>query len=160
MKKVVGLDEALAAGKKKTQLEAEKTLLKDLLVMSDDLGDIEEPLLSIDQVAVKLGVSSQTVRNWEKQGKLPPAQRTAGGHRRYPQKDITDFMKSQDEFEILMKINPGKLLDTLTQVMSNFSPTEDISVSIRNDPLNRKVHFTLNSEDGLCTFTKTMKMED
>jgi hypothetical protein len=28
------------------------------------------------------------------------------------------------------------------------------------DELNRCVHFTLDSEDGLCTFTKTLKMED
>jgi len=39
--------------------------------------------LTIQQAAELLGVSTQTVRRWEKTGKLPPANRTIGGQRRY-----------------------------------------------------------------------------
>lgn len=34
-------------------------------------------------VAKRFGVTPETVRNWEKDGRIPPASRTPGGHRRY-----------------------------------------------------------------------------
>lgn len=40
-------------------------------------------LISIKEAAYALGVSTQTLRRWEKEGKMHPAQRTAGGQRRY-----------------------------------------------------------------------------
>ena len=175
MTKSKGIEESSSAndfskvieeGLRRTQIVAEqkareeKALLKDLLVMSDDLEQIEEPLLTVDQVAEQLGVSSQTVRNWESSGKLVPDHRTEGGHRRYHQKQITDVKKSHKEFELFLKIQPSQLLSTLEQVLSNFQEDENICVSIRHDGFNRKVHFTLDSEDGLCTLTKTFRMED
>lgn len=39
--------------------------------------------LRIRQAAELLGVSTQTLRRWERTGKLPPANRTVGGQRRY-----------------------------------------------------------------------------
>jgi len=42
--------------------------------------------LSIQQAALKLGVSPQTLRRWERQKKIAPSYRTQGGQRRY---DIT-----------------------------------------------------------------------
>jgi len=39
-------------------------------------------ILSIDEAAKYLGVSSKTLRRWESAGKLIP-ERTEGGHRRY-----------------------------------------------------------------------------
>lgn len=40
-------------------------------------------LLTIRDMALKLGVHPQTLRRWERQGKLPPPDRTLGNHRRY-----------------------------------------------------------------------------
>ena len=60
--------------------------LRDMIADCDDLSVVAESaneLLSIDQAAELLGVSLQTLRNWDKQGKLTPASRTAGNHRRY-----------------------------------------------------------------------------
>lgn len=166
MSNVKGFEEALEAGLKKTQIEAErkareeKDLLKDLLAMSEDIGQIEEALLTVDQVAMQLGVSSQTVRNWEKQGKLVPAHRTEGGHRRYSQSQITELQKDQNDFEIYLKIQPKKLLETIQQVLTNFADDENISVSIKSVGVKQSIYFTLDSEDGLCTFTKKLKMEE
>jgi len=40
-------------------------------------------LISIKEAAYILGVSTQTLRRWEKEGKIPKSQRTAGGQRRF-----------------------------------------------------------------------------
>lgn len=139
---------------------AEKAQLKELLEMSEFVGEIAEALLTVEHAAVQLGVSSQTIRNWEKQGILIPAHKTEGGHRRYHQSQITELKKSQNDFEIFVRIKPANLILMIQQVMSNFNPEEIVSVSIQNDPLKHQVRFTLDSEDGLCTFTKTLKMEE
>ena len=55
--------------------------------------------LSIQKAAAFLGVSTQTLRRWERSKKIEPAQRTAGGQRRY---DIT-------------KLQPARLLNAKTQ---------------------------------------------
>jgi excisionase family DNA binding protein len=40
-------------------------------------------LLSIGEAADQLGVAVGTLRRWHRQGRLAPAGRTIGGHRRY-----------------------------------------------------------------------------
>ncbi len=40
-------------------------------------------ILSIGILADHFGLSPQTLRVWESQGRISPALRTAGGHRRY-----------------------------------------------------------------------------
>lgn len=52
---------------------------------------MNEEHLRIGKVAEMLGVTVQTLRNWEKSGKLR-AQRTAGGQRYYVSKDIQRFL--------------------------------------------------------------------
>lgn len=129
-------------------------IAEEATVASDDR------LLTIEQVAVQLGVSPQTVRNWETQGKLVPSYRTEGGHRRYSQKQVTSLKRKQEEFEIFLRTNPTHLLTGLQQVMTNFRPDEQISITIRYDKLSNMVFFTLDSEDGLQTYTKALKMEE
>lgn len=45
-------------------------------------------LLRVSQVAERLGVCPQTLRKWEKVGKIPPAARDFNGHRRYAAADV------------------------------------------------------------------------
>ena len=40
-------------------------------------------LVSISVAATRFGVSTSTLRRWEKEGRLIPKCRTLGGHRRY-----------------------------------------------------------------------------
>ena len=137
-----------------------KSEIVELIEIAAEATVVSDPiLLTIEQVAVQLGISPQTVRNWEAQGKLVPQLRTNGGHRRYSQKQITDLKKNQ-ELEIFLRMKPIHLLTNLQQVMSNFNPEEQISISIRYDKLAGKVFFTLDSEDGLQTYTKAIKMEE
>ncbi|HEB14041.1 MAG TPA: MerR family transcriptional regulator, partial [candidate division WWE3 bacterium] len=51
----------------------------------------EKPILSASEAAKKLGVSSRTMRRWEKEGDLPQALRTSGGHRRYSPRELKRF---------------------------------------------------------------------
>ncbi|MDJ0592960.1 MAG: IS607 family transposase [Pleurocapsa sp. MO_226.B13] len=51
------------------------------------------PKLSISEAAYLLGVSTDTLRRWEKEGKITST-RTEGGHRRY---DLTDILKDQED---------------------------------------------------------------
>lgn len=44
--------------------------------------------------AAELGVRVETLRRWDREGKLRPAIKTAGGHRRYSQEQI-DQLRSQ-----------------------------------------------------------------
>ncbi|WP_409449680.1 MerR family DNA-binding transcriptional regulator [Candidatus Igneacidithiobacillus taiwanensis] len=44
---------------------------------------MDKKLVSIREAAEFLGVSAQTLRRWEREGKLIPDGRTIGGNRRY-----------------------------------------------------------------------------
>jgi excisionase family DNA binding protein len=45
-------------------------------------------LLKPGEVRSEFGVSDTTLREWDRSGKLPAAQRTFGGHRRYRESDV------------------------------------------------------------------------
>lgn len=42
-----------------------------------------QDILTIGQVAERYGVCAESLRVWERQGLIPRADRTPGGHRRY-----------------------------------------------------------------------------
>jgi len=52
-----------------------------------------DKLLSIEKAAELLGVSTGTLRRWEREGKLIPDERTAGNQRRYLLSSIQPQMK-------------------------------------------------------------------
>ncbi len=51
------------------------------------------PKLSRSEAAYLLGVSTDTLRRWEKEGKITSS-RTEGGHRRY---DLTAILKDKED---------------------------------------------------------------
>lgn len=53
---------------------------------------IVDYMLSITDAAAYLKVSDDTLRLWDKDGKLKPY-RTPGGHRRYTKEQLDEFMK-------------------------------------------------------------------
>jgi putative resolvase len=53
--------------------------------------------LAIGAVASMLGVSTKTLRRWDKAGTMQPAFRTAGNHRRYDRHDILAAMRHGHE---------------------------------------------------------------
>ena len=50
-------------------------------------------LFSIASLVERYGASAESFRNWERQGLIPPARRTPGGHRRYGLEHVTALDK-------------------------------------------------------------------
>jgi excisionase family DNA binding protein len=53
---------------------------------------MESCFVSIKKASKELGVSPQTLRNWESEGKIE-SKRTIGGHRRYDLSKIRGLLK-------------------------------------------------------------------
>lgn len=62
-------------------------------------GEMAEDHIGTAEVARAFGVDVRTITRWEKAGKLPPATRTLGGHRRWRRLDIQRALKQQREEE-------------------------------------------------------------
>jgi MerR family transcriptional regulator, light-induced transcriptional regulator len=52
-------------------------------------------LLSVSEVAARLGVSTATVRSWERRHGIRPSTRTSGGHRRYTTGDLDLLLRAR-----------------------------------------------------------------
>jgi putative resolvase len=55
-----------------------------------------DKLLTIGQVSEILGVSDETLRNWDRDGSLPSV-KTKGGHRRWRKSDVDKFIGTPEE---------------------------------------------------------------
>lgn len=149
-----------------TPLDQEALELRELIADCGDLSSVTEDakndLISIDEASVYLGVTKQTLRNWEKQGRMVPASRTEGGHRRYLRSQVDAARKVQfNSNEMLLHdITPNKIRDILEKLLANFKPDESVNLTIKTDTLDRKVRLSLDSADGFCSVTKTFNMED
>lgn len=56
-------------------------------------------LVDIREASNILGVSLSTLRRWDNQGKLKPATRTQGGHRRYSKQQLNEYLGVKAEQE-------------------------------------------------------------
>lgn len=48
---------------------------------------------SVQEFADKIGVHANTLRRWEKEGKLLPHHKTVGGHRVYSQEQVDNYLR-------------------------------------------------------------------
>ena len=51
---------------------------------------VDGELLSTMEAAAVLGVHPRTIERWSREGKIPVAGKTAGGHRRYKREELLD----------------------------------------------------------------------
>lgn len=111
----------------------------------------KDELLPIDSAATLLGVSQQTLRLWEKSGKLLPSERTAGGHRRYLKSEIDRIRKQQmTQSQILIpNITAIRAEQWISQLFGAFDPLEPLNLTITNDHTNNQVIIEISSKDGL-----------
>lgn len=71
-------------------------------------GKKEQKFVSIKEAAAILGVSSKTLRRWDKAGALPSS-RTKGGHRRYSFAQISKFKEQKDTKEVIKRVEPPQI---------------------------------------------------
>ena len=55
--------------------------------------------MRISEAARRLGVTTGTLRRWEREGKFVPAFRTVGGERRYSAAQVATFAKADKRNE-------------------------------------------------------------
>jgi len=84
-----------------------------------------DKLLTVGEAAIALGVSTSTLRRWDKQKKLIP-KRTKGGQRRYSLSQINPHLAPQENHE--------KLTLAYARV-SSYDQKEDCSRSRKNKKL-------------------------
>lgn len=72
-----------------------------------------DKLLNIGQVAETLNVSQETLRIWDREGKLPSV-RSEGGHRRWRESDILAYMGTESQEE-----KPSKMVCIYGRVSSH-----------------------------------------
>ncbi len=119
-------------------------------------------MLMIDDAARMLGVTPQTLRKWEKQGKVCPAARTAKGHRRYTTEQIQEIKKQQinaKEF-LFSEVTPNDMLLMAQKLFRDFDPFEMINVLIRTDTVTGRVHVFIDSLDGLHSTFKSFSVKE
>ena len=81
---------------------------------------MDKKILSISDAASILGVSDETLRNWEREGKLTPFH-TEGGHRRYYRADIEKLAGIYVE---PIKVSSGKRVAIYCRVSSHEQKTK------------------------------------
>lgn len=120
----------------------------------------EGRLVTVEEAAGLLGISSQTLRNWEKKGTLVP-ERTEGGHRRYKESEVLSIKKKKmSGFEFIVSLPAGELWEKIHNMLSPFDPLGMVHVSMRHDQVDNVVRVTVDSEDMLTTVTKTFNIKD
>lgn len=148
--------------KRGTKTSPEIEDYKNLIAMAADLPVSKERLLTIKQASILMGVSQQTLRNWETDGRFVPVSKTVNGHRRYSEAQVNEFKRRemQDCEIILPDLKPAEVLDMVQQALSNFDPEQNVSIIVTSSLARRKVFITVDSEDGLSSITKIFKMEN
>ena len=82
--------------------------------------------LSSKTVSKKLGVTAQTLRNWDREGKLKPAYVKSNGYRYYSLDDILSFTqerKTKKEIKVIgyARVSSNKQSDELTRQVENLN---------------------------------------
>jgi len=98
-------------------------------------------ILTIGDAAEILGVSDETLRLWERDGKLNPSY-TEGGHRRYQRTDIEALIKNK--MEIKFGLHPLRYGDN----------------NITDAFVNKKAGFELEVSSDNLVFRKIISLED
>lgn len=69
-----------------------------------------EPFVTIKDAAKLLGVTPLTLRNWDKNGKLPTTRHPMSNYRIYKRESLEKFMRDIENGNIPTRAKPRKLL--------------------------------------------------
>jgi predicted site-specific integrase-resolvase len=94
--------------------------------------------LTIWQMALKLGVHPQTLRRWERLGKMPKPERTLGNHRRYRTIPTTEQALTIGYVRVSSHDQKGDLERQKAAVKSQAGKPVDLIISDLGSGLNYK----------------------
>jgi excisionase family DNA binding protein len=103
----------------------------------------DEQLLSITKAAKILGIHPLTLRNWSEKGQIP-FYRTPGGHRRFRQQDLLDFMAGMSqntEAKEMALVNTTH--QALRRVLAKPSPTPTVVRPVWQQNLSEQQRVTM-----------------
>lgn len=63
--------------------------------MSDEMEN-QPKFLTVEEFAAAIQVHPQTVRLWDKTGKLKPHHKTQGGHRMYSDEQVKEYLSNSE----------------------------------------------------------------
>lgn len=90
---------------------------KEILIMSK--------YYSINEFSKILGVSAQTLRNWDKNGKLHPHHTSSNGYRYYSHEQLNQVMNMKPNLDRVTigycRVSSNKQKDDLVQIITVFS---------------------------------------
>lgn len=153
--KPVNLEEMAA---KITEPTKEGEECRKLIEQAKKIEAAGDRWFSIEEAAQILGVSAQTLRNWEEQGRVKPT-RTPKGHRRYTRKQINEIRKQEmKETEILLDLTSLSLKKTIDEMLEPFSDSEELVLSIRVGA--DRIKFSIDSVEGFGSSTKVFKIKE
>jgi predicted site-specific integrase-resolvase len=95
-------------------------------------------LLTIQQMALKLGVHPQTLRRWERHGIMPKPERTLGNHRRYRTTPIELEALTVGDARVSSNDQKEDLLRQKAAVTSQAGKPVDLVISDLGSGLNYK----------------------
>ena len=84
-------------------------------------SDILSKYYSIHEFSKIIGVSAQTLRNWDSNGKLHPHHTTASGYRYYSGEQLKHVMNIKPNIYITEKSEQQELVEDLVQIITIFS---------------------------------------
>ena len=88
-------------------------------------------MLSIGRVARILGVSVETLRNWDTSGKLVPT-RSAAGRRLYTNDQIESVRETSEPTQIkIHSVNVNEFKRTMVELCKNFTDLDIVDITFR-----------------------------
>lgn len=112
--------------------------------------------LTIHQAAARLGVSTHTLRNWERSGTLVPI-RTPGGHRRYLPEQITGLGGARQHLADV-PTTVSEMNGMLSGLSGRFRPDE--TLSLRIEAAGGGLKFVFVSADGFTTYAVNIEQKN
>ncbi len=100
------IPERTKGGARRYQLSVLQSLLKEKAPLSEKQPTLRRGMISITKAAKIVGVSADTLRNWEKKG-LISADRTDGGARRYSKSQLTALKREMSVEDKGMGVRDG-----------------------------------------------------
>lgn len=99
-----------------------------MMTADDTLTTDEQSLYTIEQVALRIGLTKRTLRYYEEVGLLPPTDRTEGNYRRYSESDMQRLNRIKELRDLL-----GFSLNDIRELLEAEDERGQIKIAYQNE---------------------------